>query len=104
MEKNKALCCHTVYKAVKDAQAANATCRMYTVGKGPIKVKDAKTVIAEKVARRKPKKLVDTKLTIDIDDEDEEDSDALIHLELRGLVFGDEIRDPFKAQDDELKF
>ena len=54
---------------------------MYTVGKGPIKVKDVKASIAEKVARRKPKKQVDTQLTIKVDDEDEVD-DELIDLEL----------------------
>src|ERR1700726_1403173 len=31
--------------AVKESQAVKATCRMYTVGKGPIKVKDAKAGI-----------------------------------------------------------
>jgi hypothetical protein len=36
---------------------------MYTVGRGPVKVKDAKA------ARRKPKKQVDTKLIIEVDDE-----------------------------------
>jgi hypothetical protein len=94
--------------AAKESQATKATCRMYTVGKGPIKVRDAKAGIAEKVARRKPKKPVNTEFTIEVDDEVEdgnvEDSDALIHPELRGLVFGDEIPDPFEAQYDELKF
>jgi hypothetical protein len=49
--------------SVKESQAAKATNRMYTVGKGPIKVKDAKVGIAQKVARRKPKRQVDTVTT-----------------------------------------
>ena len=89
--------------AVKELQAMKASCRMYTVGKGPIKVKDAKAGIAEKVARRRPKKQVDTELTIEVDDEFE-DSDELIDLELRGIVFGDEIQDPFEAQSNVIKF
>jgi hypothetical protein len=89
--------------AVKESQAMKATCRMYTVGKGPIKVKDAKAGIAEKVVRRKPKKQVDTELTIEVDDEDGAD-DELIDPELRGIVFGDEIRDPFEAQYNVIKF
>jgi hypothetical protein len=67
--------------AVKESQAMKATCRMYTIGKGPIKVKDAKAGIVEKVARRKPKRQVDTQLTIEVDDEDEV-NDELIDLEL----------------------
>jgi hypothetical protein len=44
--------------AVKESQKAKATCRMYTVGKGPITVKDAQKSVAEKVAQRKPKKQI----------------------------------------------
>ena len=89
--------------AVKESQAVKATCRMYTVGKGPIKVKDAKAGIAEKVARRKPKKQVNTEFTIEVDDEVEGDDESL-HPELQGVVFGDEIPDPFVAQYDYIKF
>jgi hypothetical protein len=89
--------------AVKEAQSAKATCWKYTVGKGPIKVKDAKVKIAEKVVQRKPKKQVDTEFTIKVDD-DERDDDELIDPELRGIVFRDKIQDPFEAQYDELKF
>jgi hypothetical protein len=59
--------------AVKELQSAKATCRMYTVGKGPISVKDAQKSVAEKVAQRKPKKQVqvDTQFIILVDDDDE---------------------------------
>ena len=80
------------------------TNRMYTVGKGPIKVKDAKAGIAEKVSRRKSKKQVDTELRIDVEDNEVDDDDRLIHLELRGVVFGDPIPDPFAAQEDLIYF
>jgi hypothetical protein len=58
--------------AVKEAQSAKATYRMYTVSKGSIKVKDAKQGIDEKNTQRKPKKQVqvDTKLTITVDNKD----------------------------------
>jgi hypothetical protein len=85
--------------AVKEAQEAKATARMYTVRKGPIIVKDAKVKIAEKKARRKPQKQV----AIEVDDEGE-DEDENIHPELRGLVFGDLVHDPFIAQHDVIKF
>ena len=72
--------------AVKESQKAKATCRMYIVGKGPITIKDAQQLVAEKVARRKPKKQiqVDTQFIILIDDDDEIGSrvDEDIDLEL----------------------
>ena len=95
--------------AVKESQKAKATCRMYTVSKGPISVKDAQKSVAEKVARRKPKKQiqVDTQFVIPIDDNDEigggvDDED--IDLELRGFAFGDSIRDLFAEQEDYITF
>jgi len=82
---------------------------MYTVGKGSIKVKDAKQGIVEKNTRRKPKKQVevDTKLTITINDEDDEVGevgDEVINPELRGFAFRDEVRDPFLAKYDYIRF
>jgi hypothetical protein len=91
---------------VKEAQKAKATCRMYTVGKGPIKVKDAKKAIGEKNSRKRPKKPVQefiVKVDEDVDVEGEDDDDFL-HPELQGKVFGDHVRDLFEAQADEIKF
>jgi len=95
--------------AVKESQSAKATCRMYTVGKGPISVRDAQKSVVEKVARRKSKKQVqvDTQFIIPVGDEDDEIGgvdDEDIDLELRGFAFGDSIRDLFAEQDDYLKF
>jgi hypothetical protein len=88
---------------------------MYTLGRGPVKVKDAMTKIVEEVARRKPKSQVATQPTIKVDNEVEgsneikgrnevENGDEIVHLELREVVFGNKITDPFAAQYDGLKF
>jgi hypothetical protein len=93
--------------AVKESQSAKATCRMYTVSKGPISMKDGQKSVAEKVARRKPKKQVDTQLIIPVSDGDDEIKgvdDKVINPELRGFAFGDSIRDPFLEQDNYLTF
>ena len=59
--------------AVKESQKVKATCRMYTVSKGPTTIKDAQKLVTEKVARRKPNKQiqVDTQFIVFIDDDDE---------------------------------
>jgi hypothetical protein len=78
---------------------------MYIVGKGPIKVKDARDGIAKKNAQRKPKKLVETELIIDVEDEDAEgESDDFLHPEIKGKMFGDEVRDPFAEQSNMITF
>ena len=41
-----------------------ATNRMYTTGKGPIKVKDAKLEVAKKIAQQRPKKQVEHEFII----------------------------------------
>jgi hypothetical protein len=49
--------------------------------------------------------VTDTQFVLEVDDEiEEDDGDECIHPELRGVVFGDEIRNPFTAQDDFIKF
>jgi hypothetical protein len=65
---------------------------MYTVGKGPITVKDVQKSVAEKIAQRRPKKQVqvDTQFTLTVDDDDDDGFDNEdIDPELRGIVFGD---------------
>jgi hypothetical protein len=103
--------------SVKEQQKSKATCRMYTVGKGPIKAKDAKVAIAEKNAHKRPKKQLETKFMVPVDSDDDEviedgdmgdvdmgDGNELIHLELRGIVLGDPISNPFEDQHDYIKF
>jgi hypothetical protein len=102
--------------SVKEQQKSKATCRMYTVGKVPIKAKDAKVAIAEKNARKRPKKQLETKFVVPVDSDNDEvmdgdmgdvdmgDGDDLIHPELRGIVLGDPISNPFEDQHDYIKF
>jgi len=96
--------------AVKEAQSARATCRMYTVGKGPISMGDGRKSVADKVAQRKPKKQVQvetqTQFIMSVcDDEDmDEDIDDVIDLELRGITLGDPVRDPFTEQESYIRF
>jgi len=101
--------------SVKEQQKSKAACRMYTVSKGPIKAKDVKIVIAEKNARKRPKKQLETKFIVLVDSDDDEviedgdigdigDGDEVIHLELPGIVLGDPIPDPFKDQHDYIGF
>jgi hypothetical protein len=71
--------------AVKESQKVKATCWMYTVGKGPIRVKDAKKAVAERVSQQKPKKAVETEFVINFEDDEgdiDEDDDDVLHLEL----------------------
>jgi hypothetical protein len=92
--------------SVQEAASIKATNRMYTTGKGPIKVKDAKVEVAKKIAQRRPKKQVEHEFIINVKEGDEEgdNDDANIYLELRELVFGDVVPDPFLAQHDVIEF
>jgi hypothetical protein len=72
---------------VKESQSTKATCRKYTIGKGPISVGDAQKLVAKKVAQRKLKKQVqvDTQFIIPVGNNDDDIGrvdDKDINLEL----------------------
>jgi hypothetical protein len=92
--------------SVQEAASMKATNRIYTTGKGLIKVKDAKVEVARKIAQQRPKKQVEHEFIINVEEGDEEGdaNDANIHLELRRLVFSDVVPNPFLAQHDVIKF
>jgi hypothetical protein len=95
---------------VKESQAAKETCRRYTIGKGPISIGDKRKSVANKVARRKPKKQqlqveTQTQFIMSVCDKEEgEDINSFIDPELRGITLGDPVQDPFAEQDDYIRF
>jgi len=101
-----------VRTAVKEAQSARATCRMYTIGKGPISIRDREKSVADKVAQRKPKKQVQvetqtqTQFIMSVcDNKDmDKDIDDVIDLELWGITLGDLVQDPFTEQESYIRF
>jgi hypothetical protein len=70
--------------SVQEAVLIKATNKMYITSKGLIKVKDAKVKVAKKIAQQRPKKQVEHKFIINVEegDKEEEDNNANIHLEL----------------------
>jgi len=98
-----------IQTATKESIRRKATNRNYIVGKGPISVRAAIQAVAEKEARKRPKK----KLVLEVsDDEDEDDSIdneyESLHPELVGWDNGVSsmacVRDPFREQQDFIAF
>jgi DDE superfamily endonuclease len=98
---------HTIQTATKAALARKATNRNYIVGKGPISAKAAIQAVAEKEARKRPKK----KLVVEVSDNDEDDDEPVyepLHPELVGWDNGRSsmlhVPDPFREQQELITF
>ena len=97
-----------IYLAAKEAQKRKQVGRKYTVCKGLITILARLEAIKEKnarVAKRKPKKSIET---IQIEDDNDEDSNSDSDIEFSKAVMagmaGDGVRDPFYPPCDYVKF
>jgi hypothetical protein len=100
-----------IQTATRESLKRKGTNRNYIVGKGPISAGAAIQAVAEKEARKQPKK----KLILEVsDDEDSSEDDGIgneyetLHLELRHWDNGRSsmlvVPDPFRDQQDEILF
>ena len=83
--------------AAKEAQKRKEMARKYTVGKGPITISAGLKAIKDKnarVAKRKPKKSIET-IRIEDDDEVDSGSDVEFSKAVMAGMAGDGIPDPF---------
>jgi hypothetical protein len=100
----------SIQTATKESLKRKATNRNYIVGKGPISAWAAIQAVAEKEARKRPKKKLIIPVSSDEDSDSGSDDDEYnsLHPELanwdNGQSNGDLIRDPFREQQDFITF
>jgi len=98
-----------IQTATKESLRRKATNRNYIVGKGPISARAAIQAVAEKEARKRPKKKLMLEVSEDEDEDDGIDNEyESLHPELAGWDNGVSsmacVRDPFREQQDFIAF